>query len=227
MAEKQYITMKQASKYSGVSQDLIRTWIKQELLSELYAGTSRLIDPDELDALLEFREKVRSSLMLYTDTTIYRSDRPWTTSWKEHKDALLKLRKPIPTFVDNSKERIQFAVYRRKDGSPVQIRALFFKDPFRIISDTYAMKTDKPSFLIKLVKQGKSYLRYMAESEFLQYFERVPIEPTKNEKEEEIIDYIFSNDEFREKVKMLLIQEDEKEMHLLDEMVQEEKYERS
>lgn len=203
---KQYITIAQAATYCHLTESSIRSWVRQGILKETKFNDVQLIDPDELDLLFEFRNQSLKSNG-YT--------RHWFDQWVEHKAMLLRYAVPIETFIEGVIITKTFSVYRRKDNPSAIVRAMFIPSKFRIIAQTHehSLKTQGPGFLIKL---GKTSLRYKSEADFLHLFEKV-IEAQKiDQKENEIIEYIFDHDALKEKLKALLLNEDETIMKIVD-----------
>ena len=229
---KQLITYQEAALYSGISKDLIRQWMQKELLSVSHIGEYDLIDPDEFDLLVEFRDAHGK----YTANPTGASMRRWADAWldPQHQEEVQReiTIRPIATFTNRSKVSLGWAWYQRKDDLNVKVQAVLLQFPFRVISGKYAVKTGpEGGFLIRLLFEKEYHVRYLKEDDFRKIFEYVAEVEYKSQKEEEFVEYLFRNTEFREKIRKLLLSKEEKiiekrlepeeEMKLVEEMIQE------
>jgi hypothetical protein len=216
--------------------------VKSKLLNEyLFRATSpvhlgHFVDPDELDLLLAFRKKygeVKGNAIVN-----------WQDRWEYLREDLLQKMPVIPTFTDTSDLCVEFETYikrRHKDvleqtiiqNVPEMILATYINQQFRIITNDLAIRTKGPAYLLKLDIDDTMHLRFLERAHFELSFEIAPeemafspvyrtvyVQAESQLDEQLIIDYVFSHSEFRDKLTSMLLGEDQREEHILEELLE-------
>lgn len=208
------VNLKQASAYSGISLPLLRQWIEKGILSFTLFSQNKLVDLNELDAILLVREECARDPMYHQFA--------WKNAWEKRKDEYIQ-RCILPTYTNTFYPKLSLYQGKRTLN---KILGVYIPTQFRIISGDYCIKTPSDGFLLKIVKSGAIHLRYVEKDEFLDKFEHV-LDLTMPEVsiEEEIFEYVLAHKEFQKRLEEFLlsitVKEGNTNINLVDEMLKE------
>jgi len=166
MKEKICFTVAQAAMYAHVHTSIIREWLSKQLLTLVRTDPKtyeKFIDPDELDALLRFRETFQS--------------KQWVREWRNAQSLGLSFDHPIPTWTHTTIQTLVFHYYAFVEHPETCVRAVCFNTPFRVISGEYVAKSPPDGGWLLRWHDPKIHLRQVSKDRFevlLQPFHIIP-----------------------------------------------------